>query len=473
MVVPLAVALGVLTEVQPNAAAAVAAVLVLGALLLSTPTVSRPIDLGDRRFRWLAFAWAYLLIRPIGHFTAGRTQLTAVAGHASVENVLDLGTHAVIAASVLWSLRRNRLRPRPSWLLLALPAASLASAAWSLAPTVTLGFSFELVVDWLLAMLTASVLLVDPELGRALLRRTLRIVVVLVAVLSIIGLIFPYGGGTSADHGVRFAWPGEHPLVATAEIGLALLVTVFAARDEIGFSRNARIALAVLFGACLYLGNSRTAFAGLVAAALFGYWIVSKGSGFARRLAGAAAIAALVLLIASSFGGAITHYLYRGQSQSTVFGLNGRLGLWTFAVHQLHTPAQWLFGYGLSSSRVLLANNVAWAGDAHGAWIELLVSLGLLGVTLGVALVATLAVRLVRSATRGLLASRVLPILFVYVVAMSPAATGFAAPGPEPGLAFALLAFCYAATATLQRAPSSVLAAPGWPLASDLRSASA
>jgi hypothetical protein len=230
----------------------------------------------------------------------------------------------------------------------------------------------------------------------------------------------------------------------------------------------------VLFGWCLYLGHARTAFAGLAAAALFGYWFASKSRGWARRIAGAAAIAVVVLLIASSFGGAITQYLYRGQTQQTVLNLNGRLGLWTVALHQLHTPGQWLFGYGLSSSRVLLANNVAWAGDAHGAWVELVVSLGLLGVALGVALVATLAVRLLRSASRGLLASRVLPVLFAYVVAMSPAATGFAAPGPEPGVGFALLAFCYAATAALQPAPSRARAEHReWSLASDLRSAPA
>jgi hypothetical protein len=422
-------------------------------------------------------AWAYVLIRPIGHLSGGRTSLTAVSGVPSWENVLDLGTHAAIAAAVLWSLRSNRLQPRPPWLILALPALALASAAWSLAPTVTLGFSFELVVICLLAMLTVAIHGVDQELANSILRRTLRVVVLLVSVLCVIGLLDPnvtgatpapnITGATSGDN--RFHWPGEHPLVAAAETGAALLLIVFSTRDEIGFSRPWRIALAALFACCLYLGHARTIFAGLIAAGLFGYWFISKGRGWTRRIAGAAAIASGVLLIVSSFSGAITTYLYQGQSQQTVFGLNGRLGVWTFAVHQLHTPGQWVFGYGLSASRVLLANNIAWAGDAHGAWVELLVSLGLLGVTLGVVLVATLALRLLRSASQGWLTSRVLPILFVYVVAMSPAATGFAAPGPEPGVAFALLAFCYAATAAPQYAPSRALAPrPEWRPASDL-----
>jgi hypothetical protein len=132
--------------------------------------------------------------------------------------------------------------------------------------------------------------------------------------------------------------------------------------------------------------------------------------------------------------------------------------VWTFALHQLHTPAQWLFGYGLSATRVLLASNIAWAGDAHGAWIELLLSLGLVGVTVGLTVVTIVAARLLRAAPQAPLASRVLPILFAYVLAMSPMATGFAAPGPEPALGFAVLALCYAMTATWRRAPSPVRA---------------
>ena len=160
------------------------------------------------------------------------------------------------------------------------------------------------------------------------------------------------------------------------------------------------------------------------------------------------------------FGGPIADYVYRGQSEQTVLGLNGRLGLWGFAVDQLHSVGQWVFGYGLGSSRVFLASSVAWAGDAHGAWVELLLSLGLVGISVAIGVVATLAWRLFRSGRGNSLASPAIPVLFVYVLAMSPAATGFAAPGPEPGLGFVMLAFCYAATAAPRRA-ASVVPDPG------------
>jgi O-antigen ligase len=441
---------------QPGAAAATAAGVGLTAMLVATISQSGVPDLGSQRFRWVVFAWAFVMIRPIGHFTTGRTSLTAVAGVPSVENVIDLGTHATIAALALWSIVSNRLRVRPLWLLLALPALAVVSAGWSLAPNVTLGFSFELVAVYLLAVLTSAIFEADRSLGRAVLARSLRLVVQVVAVLCIVGLMFPHRAGSAAladPSDTRFTWPGEHPLVATAEIGFALLVTVFG-RVETGFSRPSRLVLAALFGLCLYLGQSRTAFAGLAVSVFFGYWFVSKRGGRMRRLAGAAAIAATLFLIVSAFGGSITQYLYRGQSQQQVFGLNGRVGLWTLTLQQLHSAGNWLVGYGLGSSRVFLASSVGWAGDAHSAWLELLVSLGIVGVMTGLILVVTLAVRLFRSAPDGAPASRVLPILFVYSLVMSPAATGFAAPGPEPGLGFALLAFCYAATAVRERSAS-------------------
>lgn len=463
--VALAVVVGVLTALHFGLAAAVVSAIALSALLVPSSRLSRPVDLGGKRFRWLAFAWVYVLIRPIGHYTAGRTQLTAVAGVPSWENVADVGTHAAILALTLWSLRSNRFPLRAPWLILALPALSLVSAAWSLAPTVTLGFSFELVVICLLAMLTVAIDRTDPELARSVLRQTLRLVVVVVAALCVIGLLFPHGSGTLPGDN-RFHWPGENPLPAAAEIGSALLLIVFAGRDEIGFSRPSRVALAVLFGACLYLGQVRTAFAGLAVAALFGYWFTSRGRGWLRRLAGTAAIGMGALLVVSSFGGAITQYLYRGQTQQTVLGLDGRLGVWSFAVQQLHTPTQWLFGYGLSGDRVLLASNISWAGDAHGAWVELLLSLGLVGLAVGVAVVAVVAARLLRTAPHAAFASRILPVLFVYVLAMSPVATGFAAPGPEPALGFSLLALGYAMTATRRRAAAP---APATPFIGDLR----
>jgi O-antigen ligase len=209
----------------------------------------------------------------------------------------------------------------------------------------------------------------------------------------------------------------------------------------------------VLLGACLYLSNSRTAYAGLAVAALFGYWFVSKGRGALRRLAGAAAIALTLVVLAGSFGGPITQYLYRGETQQQVAGLNGRVGLWTIGLNQVHGPGRWLVGYGLNGTRVLFAATTSWAGDAHSAWLELLLSLGLVGVAAAAALVLTVGARLLRAPPDGL-PIRVLPILFVFVLAMSPIGGGFAAPGPEPGLGFAVLSFCYTAVASRRPAVS-------------------
>jgi O-antigen ligase len=349
---------------------------------------------------------------------------------------------------------------RPSLLILSLPALALVSAAWSLAPTVTLGFSFELIAMVLLATLTAAILRTDPTLGGSVVRRSLRYAVVGVALLCVVGLIFR-SAWTAAGPPTRFTWPGTHPLVAAAVTGLALLTVAFGGRRTIGFARPARVALLVLFGTCLYLGHSRTALAGLVVAGLFGFWFASRGAGAPRRLAGAAAIATSVFLVVSAFSGPVTQYLYNGQSAQQVYSLDGRLGLWSLALQELHSPGRWLVGYGLGGTRVIFATSTTWAADAHSAWLELLLSLGLIGAAVGVVLVVALGARLHSAWSIGTLPSRVLPILFVYVLAMSPVGAGFTAPGPEPGLGFALLAFCCAATATRERAVSRAASRQG------------
>jgi O-antigen ligase len=233
---------------------------------------------------------------------------------------------------------------------------------------------------------------------------------------------------------------------------------VFSPRREVGFSWAWRAALLALFSVCLYLANSRTAYAGLAMSGLFGYWYVSKGSGAGRRITGAVLIAGVVFLIATSFGGPITDYLYRGQTQQQVYSLNGRLGLWTYGLQQLHWPGRFLFGYGLGGGRVIFSSFSTWAGGAHSAWLELLLSLGVVGGVAAATLVTTLAVRLFRSPPDGPLASRVLPILFIFVLTMSLTGSVFGAPGPEPGLGFGVLCLCYAATAGRQGAWSPVVA---------------
>jgi O-antigen ligase len=402
------------------------------------------------------------LIEPIGHFTAGRTRLTAVAGVPSIENMIELSSYGIIAAVALWSLKRNLFRGRPSLLMLAFPTLALLSSAWSLASTVTLGFSFELLSAVLLATVSASIISTDVRLAVDLVRRTLRLTVLGIALLCVLGLIIRTGWATDAGTGrARFAWPGGYPLPIAAEIGLALLVLTFGGRRETGLSWASRAALFPLFGVCLYLSNARTAFAGLAVAALFGYWFVSKGSSPIRRLAGAAAIATTVVVLVASFGGPITQYLYRGETQQQVSGLNGRVGLWTIGLQQLGSPERWLVGYGLNGTRVLFSSFSPWAGDAHSAWLELLLSLGLVGVVAAAALVVMVGIRLLRAPRDGPLSVRVLPILFVFVLAMSPIGGGFAAPGPEPGLGFALLSFCYAATAARERVPARADAREG------------
>ena len=117
--------------------------------------------------------------------------------------------------------------------MLASPALGEPSSAWSPTPATSLDFSFELIAIYLLAVLTAGNLHADQSRGTGVVRRAAG----------------NRSTGARADllqprcpigrtGGFRYAWPGAHPLVASAEIGFALLLLLFAPRSEIGFSRR-------------------------------------------------------------------------------------------------------------------------------------------------------------------------------------------------------------------------------------------
>jgi len=303
----------------------------------------------------------------------------------------------------------------------------------------------------LVATLTMAIFITDAAVGRSVVRRFLRITVQLVAALSVIGLAVGDAGLGPTAIGDRFRWPGVHPIVASIDIGFAFLVLVFA-RRETGFSLPVTAALLGLFSVCLYQGQTRTALIGLAFALAIGYWIATRRRPMTRRLAGGAAIAIAVAVLVTQYGGGITTYLYRGESNQQVSSLNGRLPLWELGIQKIATPDRWLAGHGVGGSRVLFAASSRWAGEAHSAWLELLLSLGLIGIAAGVAVVLIVGARLFS----GPVENPILPVLFVYLLTVSPVGSGFGIPGPEPGLGFGLLALAFAARAAPRRAEEAV-----------------
>jgi O-antigen ligase len=448
----LAAGVGALTAISPGVAAAIAgASLLPGALVLIGSQSASP-NVSGKQCRWLSYAWVFLLLRPIGDYSHGRSSLAAAAGHASLANALELAVHAVIGIAAVVALRRNGLARRPPWPVLLLPILALLSTAWSLAPLITFAFAFEMSVIALVATLTTSIFLADPDLGRSVVRRFFRVTVQYVAVMSVIGLaVGDAGFGPTAEAG-RFRWPGIHPIPASIEVGFAFLVLLFG-RREAGFSIPVTVGLLALFTVCLYEGKTRTALFGVAVTLLVGYWIATRLRPLAPRLAGGVAIAVVSVVIVTQYGGGITNYLYRGEPSQQVASLNGRLPLWEVAVKGIDTPDRWLAGYGSGASRVLFAKTSDFAGEAHSAWLELLLSLGLIGVVAGAGLVLMVGARVFRAPEEGAL----LPVLFVYLLAMSPVGSAVVIPGPGPGLGFGMLALFFAARAAPRREAEKVM----------------
>ncbi len=454
-----AASLGALTVLAPAAPAAVGSALLVGMLLWFTRTTSHPENLRGKRFLWLSVAWALLLLRPIGDFSTGRTALAAAEGDPSIENVVELLTHAAIGLVALASLKRNRLNGIPPAAILVLPAIALLSTTWSLTPMVTLAFSFELWVIVLVGTLTAAIVGTDTDIGRSIVRRTLLLIVAVIAALCVIGLLVGDAGtraSSTAENLDRFTWPGAHPVVASAEIGLAFLIVAFGGRRPLRLSAFSRGVLLALFAGCLYLGQTRTALIALVTTLVIGLLIAADRS-VLRRLAGLVGVIVAMGVGFFIFGSAIGQYLLRGESQQQVYGFNGRLALWDLAARQIESPERWLVGHGIGGTRVFFSSQ-AWAGEAHSAWLELLLSLGLIGIVAGIVLVAVVAVRMKGSPNRSAIERPLLPLLFLYLLLMSPTGSGFGIPGPGPGLGFGLLVLCYAAaTAPVRQASAAPL----------------
>jgi O-antigen ligase len=406
---------------------------------------------GTPRHGWIALAWAFVLLVPGQKFSAARDPLAAAQGSASLGDLTELFVYAAIAVGALVSLRRVSAELVRLWPLAILPALGLLSASWSLAPVLTLARVFEMMAVVLLAALTAGVTVRAPQGAASAAMAALRIFVLVIAVLCVVGLVVGDAGTLTATQRAagRFAWPGAHPVLASAYAGAALLTVAFGGRRGLHLAMPLRLALILLFATCLYLGETRMALLGVTGSVFVA--LIASGRRLYWRLVGVAAVTAIVVLALGVAGPTISDYLSRGESQQQVNSLNGRIPLWQVAGDQIDSPQRWVVGYGLGASRTVLLPQASWAGGAHSAWIELLLSLGLVGVAAGVAVVLTVGARLWRARARGRVDTHLLTVLFAYSLILSLVADGLGIPGPGPSFGFSLLALSYATVAVPRR----------------------
>jgi len=416
-----------------------------GAVVVGVMLVAR-VESAPDRYAWMPFAWVALFVVTDLNFINLRP-LEVTAGTLSIQHVIELLTYAIVAALVVRS--RGAIlslfpRPVPKGLLLAWPALAVASSLWSLVPLYTLVRSLQLLVPVALALLLTRVWLSDPDAGERIWAGTLRLFVQAVTILAVVGLLIPSVGSELA--GGRFTWPGAHPGTAATYLGCAFVILVAGGRSLTRFPAWSYWPRLLLFGATIYLGQTRSVIAAVVVAIAVALWFRGRERPLARYLGVwyyLVGIGALVTVAAQQLLG----YLSRDESVESITSLSGRIPLWEFAIGQFDTVQHWLGGFGYGSARVLLIPTAPWAGSAHSAWMELLLGIGVVGLLLGAADIVLLSIHLIWTRSFSAAANPVAIALVAFFLVVAPISEVLVLPG----IGFGLLALAHA-PALVQRA---------------------
>jgi hypothetical protein len=375
---------------------------------------------------WMPLCWVVFMFASDQKFTQ-RNPLAGAAGSVSTENIVELaayGLFTVLALGVLTissgSLAMRRVSVSPIYFLF--PSVALVSVIWSIVPLFTVVRALQLFCPLLVAGAMATVWLSDSEAGETIWRRSLRILVDACVLVSLIGF--------ARFHGGRFVWPGAKPDFSSEIDGLALLLLLTEGRTLLRLRTTPWVCRAVVLGAAMAFGQTRAALIAVAVGVVLHLWISGRVRVSLRLLV----LPAVVLGAASAYALAqapITAYIQRGQNAATFTSLSQRTMLWQIAVNYLHTPQDWILGFGYGSPRVLLFTLVDWAGNAHSAYVEALLATGIVGLAAMCIILVSVGMRLFRCLRTRQPFSRSAAMMFVYVVVISSTNVAFAQPGMD------------------------------------------
>lgn len=358
---------------------AVTIALSLGVAAVVVPFAPAPtLQLADPP-RWVLMAvptaWvATTLLPDLRLLTGTRSLAAASSGAASPEILLQLMAAAAVLLGLLVVLAAGvRIEVVPTVVaFMAYPVLAAVSVFWSRLPVYTAGRAIEFLALGALVILMTWVVRSGHDHGQRFVQRVTALYVALVVPLSVWMFLSPrHWDG-------RPTWPGGHPNQVAQVVAVAVILLMFRPRQHV-YGRLPVPAWVLAGGLAVvqYLVASRTATAAMVAA-LGALWF-ARSMRDTRFLAAAAGLALTgVAYLTYLDWQPIRDFIFRDQSESRVFGFNGRRDLWNELLRDPLGNEVW--GLGMGGGRDLLPRD--WAGNAHNAWMDLLLSLGVVGMGL-------------------------------------------------------------------------------------------
>jgi exopolysaccharide production protein ExoQ len=382
--------------------------LILGILIIGSIAALSPAALGAIVvILGVVFVGVFLLLRPrtaliFSFFLVmlaetrfrSRDPNALISGDIDAQIVFELFLYGVILLFTLVNMNSSRLRyPKPTLIeriLFGYVVLAIISSFWSYDPWITAVRGIQLLILYTLCFLAVRVL------GS---QRVLRIltgtVIFYVLVCALIALSIPWP--STRIRGVeRFSWFSVHPILAASYTGTAVILIIAEALFAPGSWRQRILGLPVWLyiiplGLILLATRSRGA---LIAVVLAGSALSVKKyvnpwiAGFVGYIMFALPTISLGLGLYSARivrdlldeQHPLIAFVLRQQSAEDFGSVSGRAELW-HSVYAMFLDRP-IFGYGYSASRNLLLKVLPWAGDAHNAFAETLLGLGIAGTAL-------------------------------------------------------------------------------------------
>jgi hypothetical protein len=327
-------------------------------------------------------AWTLLIVHTLSFLPARDPRLLAREQSATPFIMFQVGVWLLVG---IYSSFRLLARPRPFAVFsgpavraaLMFAGLALASTSYSVAPSITLVWALKLPV-----ILMAAGLFFDHTRPlascRAFYTATFVALLTMLLAFTVLGVSYP-DRALSELHftgGLRLGGTIISPTALAGVAGLAALLSLI---DFIETRKRLSLFVLLLTGAVMAATMGRGAIMATLVTSLF---VCALRRRTIVVLAGASA-AAIIFLAFPSLGVASYDTVTRQQTFEEMMSLTGRVPLWEASLSMFIERPMLGWGY-VSGSRVGLASYFTqWAAlDAHNALLQVLLTLGLLGMLL-------------------------------------------------------------------------------------------